>query len=959
MFSVLLRQSVNVLVLLCCWFAEAAIAQQSAETKVANVIKSESDSREYRYLTLPNQLRVLLVSDMSAEKSAAALNVNIGSHQNPSARPGLAHLLEHMLFLGTQKYPGAGEYQSFISEHGGVNNAYTDAENTNYFFDVEHSALEAGLDRFAQFFIEPSFDATYLDREKNAVNAEFLATINDDDRRQWDVLRGVFNPEHPASGFSVGNLETLVDAEDHSLREDLLEFYRSNYSANLMTLVVVGKYPLDELQKIVAPRFSLILNQKKSIPNNYPSVFLPQALPATLKVQSVKDVKKLTLVFPVPNDQQQYQVKPWSYLAQIIGSEASGSFFAFLKGLGWASHLEAGTLLSSRNEGLFSVAIELTDEGVKAKDQIVSAFFDYIKVMTARGVSEWRFNEMQQLGAINFRFRERRTAIEIASELSQSMQEYPAQDVLRGATLFGKYDEVLLKKALGYLSKDNVLMVIMMPDFSGELTSAYYHAPFSIAHGIPEIMELKSSYHQRLSLPERNIFIPKNIVLKTPSMLPSQEGGMNRRVPVLLSDTEQMKLWFLQDTHFHSPKAQLNFRFKLPQLNGSLDNSARAQLYVALLADQLNEYAYPARIAGLTFDINAHARGFDINITGYTDKQNLLVNKILVALEQSVFERERFVKIKDALVRQWRNDEKDVPYGVLARKIPRLQFLPFWGGREYLESIQKTSFDQFTLFAADFLRGAKVDALFYGNLYPQDALKLSSLIEHQLLQKFSNRLPQMVKVLRPENKEDKSWLYIYPLEHKDRVVELYIQAQGVTADDSAHMMLINQILAPQFYNQLRTEKQLGYIVDLEPLPLRNIEASFFVVQSPGATTDILQREISSFLDAAAGGLTDSFNANKLSLLSSLREPALSLEDQSERFWQSVLLGDVAFSREQELLIAASKITPASLKQYYEQSFLPKKRRLWLSTEKFESQAEFEVIDNVAEYQQKLQGYLFP
>ncbi|GAL28264.1 protease III precursor [Vibrio variabilis] len=76
---------------------------------------SPNDNRSYRYLTLNNELRVLLIQDEQAQKSAAALAVNVGHFDDPSDREGLAHYLEHMLFLGTEKYPKVGEFQSFIS----------------------------------------------------------------------------------------------------------------------------------------------------------------------------------------------------------------------------------------------------------------------------------------------------------------------------------------------------------------------------------------------------------------------------------------------------------------------------------------------------------------------------------------------------------------------------------------------------------------------------------------------------------------------------------------------------------------------------------------------------------------------------------------------------------------------------------------------------------------------------
>jgi len=931
----------------------------TAVIKLNNITKSENDNREYRYLTLSNNLKVLLISDAGAEKSAAALNVHVGSHQNPKQRPGLAHFLEHMLFLGTEKYPQSGEYQDFISQHGGTNNAYTAEENTNYFFDIENASLEPALDRFAQFFISPSFDANYVEREKNAVNAEYLAKINDDDRREWDVYRSLFNPEHPAANFSVGNLETLSDQDGHSIRDDLINFYQNYYSANLMTLVVLGNHKLDDLQKMVEGRFGQIPDKNRLINDVYPKLFLPKSLPVSVSVKPIKELRQLSFVFPVPNYAAKYRTKPLSYISQLLGSEASGSLLALLKGLGWAESLKAGVFYEGRHDGLFGVSIMLTKDGVRAKDQIVSAVFDYLKVINNRGVSDWRFSELQQISDIDFRFHEKQAAMDTVMELAQSMQDYTAQDVLSGSYLYANYDETLIKQSLSYLNKDNVLISFMAPEVTGNSVSSYYQAAFTQSVGIPEVLELKPVYYQRLSLPERNIFIPKNLAIKTPSMLPVPENQANKNAPTLMVDTDLLKLWFLQDQTYRSPKAELNLRFKLPILNNSLDNAARAQLFAALIADQLNEYAYPASLAGLNFSVSANARGLELNVAGYTDKHSLLVSKILTSIAQADFVQNRFDKIKDDLIRQWRNEDKNIPYSVLAKKIARLQYLPYWGDREYAESLQKTTFDQFKSFTVDFLRGTKIDALFYGNLYPQDAIKLSALIEHQLLQKRFNRLPQLAKVLRAENKDNKSWLYVYPLEHKDHAVELYIQALGPYVDDTAHMRLLTQILDPQFYNQLRTEKQLGYIVGVSPMEFKNVEASFFVVQSPSVNAELLVNEINEFLFRASGNLLENFAENKASLLAELREPIWSMHEQSEKFWQSILMNDYEFNRQQELINAVAKITPDSLRKYYEAAFLPKRRRLWLSTEKLDNMKDFDLIQNVADYQQKQQGYLYP
>ena len=94
---------------------------------------------------------------MEADKSAASLGVKCGTALDPVPLYGTAHFLEHMLFMGTSKYPDEAEYQQYISNNGGSTNAYTAFTETNYHFDISNEGFEGGIDRFSQFFISPAF----------------------------------------------------------------------------------------------------------------------------------------------------------------------------------------------------------------------------------------------------------------------------------------------------------------------------------------------------------------------------------------------------------------------------------------------------------------------------------------------------------------------------------------------------------------------------------------------------------------------------------------------------------------------------------------------------------------------------------------------------------------------------------------------------------------------------------
>ena len=135
--------------------------------------KSPNDHRSYRALVLDNGMRALVISDPETEMSAAALSVHVGQFHDPIDRQGLAHFLEHMLFLGSKKYPTVGDYRKFIMGNGGRSNAGTGQENTTYHFEITPDNLDEGLDRFSQFFTSPSFDPDYVKREREAVHSEY------------------------------------------------------------------------------------------------------------------------------------------------------------------------------------------------------------------------------------------------------------------------------------------------------------------------------------------------------------------------------------------------------------------------------------------------------------------------------------------------------------------------------------------------------------------------------------------------------------------------------------------------------------------------------------------------------------------------------------------------------------------------------------------------------------------
>lgn len=924
-------------------------------------VKPEIDERDYRHLTLDNGLQVLLISDPNADKSAAALDVHIGHNQNPLGREGLAHFLEHMLFLGTEKYPEPDAYQNFISRHGGRHNAYTAPEHTNYYFDIDPDALEPALDRFAQFFIAPLFNADYVERERHAVDSEYKARLKNDARREQDVHRELMNPAHPAARFAVGNLTTLADTEERPLRADLVRFYEQYYSADRMALSVLGNESLDELQSMVKERFKAIPKRDVTLPSSYPPLFAKKRLPLKVEIEPEKEQRQLSLLFPVPSDRSHLGEKPLNYIGHMLGHEGQGSLLSLLKDLGWAENLSAGARHRDRHDALFQVSIELTELGVRATDQIVALAFHTIEQLRRDGVSEWRYRELKQMGEINFRFSEPQPPMETVQRLAYRLHLYAPEDVLRGAYHYRQYDAKLIGTYLDAMRSDNVLISLVAPEVEGEASSSYYQAPFRTRPVESDHPKIKERIQKRLSFPEPNAFIPTRLEVKEAPMLPGpgERGEQSPEHPEKVLDRDRLRVWFQWEDRYAVPKSRMRLRLKLPRVAASAEGAARMELVARLLEDQLNEFAYPAQIAGLDFSLRPHARGLDIDIFGYSSRQNLLFTKIVEALRKGRFDEDRFDDLKNRVIRQWRNEDKETPYAVIAREIPRLHYAPYWRGRDLIEPLEATSLKQLHEFTDSLVKDASVEALLYGNLYRQEAVRLAAYIEHQLLGDVTRRELKPARVYRQQGGEETPWVYRYPLDHDDQVVMLYLQGLSTSPQDAAHMRLLRQILRPAFFHELRTERQLGYVATLFALPLRDQEGTALVVQTPSASVERVWQEMEAFLADGEQYLDENLEDQRSALVRELRKPAKTLQEQSERYWDSLMLGDERFDRRERIAQEVEAITPESLKRYYRQVFVENGRRLWLVTDEADPERSAREISDIIDYQRSLETLIYP
>jgi secreted Zn-dependent insulinase-like peptidase len=908
--------------LLPCLWALLALAFALPASAV-EVIKSPSDDREFRYLQLTNGMKVLLVSDPDADKAAASLSVGVGSASDPPDRQGLAHFLEHMLFLGTAKYPKAGEYDEFMNANGGSENAYTAFENTNYHFSIDKDHLEAALDRFAQFFIAPLFTAEYVQREKNAVHSEYKARIKDDDRRVYSALQQVINPEHPFSKFAVGNLDTLSDRDGSAIRDELIGFYRRHYSADVMNLAVLGKEPLPLLEQWVRARFEQVENRSLQPTPIAVPLFRPGQLPMRLDVEPLREERQLQLYFPIPAVAAHYRQKPIDYIANLLGHEGEGSLLSSLKARGWADQLGAGLGRDDSDGAAVSVSIRLSEDGLRHMDDIVDLVFQTLRLIERDGISPWRYAEQARLAQIAFQFDQKDSPISAVIDLAETLDRVGPADVVRAHFLMMDFDEALIRRYLGCLRPDNMLMVVTANGVKTDRRDPWYDTAYAI-RPIEEAALRRwatADISASLALPAPNPFIPENTALRA-------VDADATAIPARVDQQPGYELWFKQDETYKQPRADFYFSVRTPVGNDSPEHAVLTSLYTQLVSDELNEFSYAAQLAGLSYSIYPHIRGFTVRVSGYSDKLDLLLTRIVAALRQPAFTEEAFARERQDLVRDLENIRHENPYEQILSEVAKLIVHPSWTEARRLEAARRVSLDDLQTFQSQLLHDVQIVALAHGNLRRVDARELGDIVKTGLL------LPATPAAVAPGQvvQLDSGTVYRRELQvsHPDSAVVAYFQGKDRSAEERARFELLAQVLEAPFYNDLRTEKQLGYVVSVGSLPLLEVPGITFLIQSPTTHPVDLETNIAQFINdyrrAIAAMPAELFEIHRDGLLSRILTREDRLQMRTDRYWSDLDVQRYQFDGRQQLADAVRRITLQDFRKTYEQVLLDAGRR---------------------------------
>lgn len=886
---------------------QVASLSSNALIEKQNIVQSQNDDRQYRYVTLENGLKVVLVSDSKADKSAASMDVHIGHMADPKDRQGLTHFLEHMLFLGTDKYPKVGQYNEFLKANGGWSNAGTGQEHTNYFFQVNQDALEEATDRFAQFFISPSLDAKYVAREKNAVHSEYSMKIKDDARRIYEVLKDTTNQAHPASQFSVGNLDTLADRENDLLIDDLNALYKAHYTSSKMALALVGREDLNTLEKWAREKFSAIPNNGKKAESAKVSPYLPEQLGVNISITPMKDTRTLSLYFPVPNSTKYLEEKPLDLVVSLLGQEGKGSLFSYLKAQGLIESLSTGYSGPDDFEQ-FNLNMTLTPKGLKDYQTVNEAVFSYLNLLTNKIFNQSYFNELNAIAKTNFDFKEKGSASSTARNLSSQLQYYAPKNILNANYLYTEYSHQLVLDYLSQMIPENMRQVLVAKGLKTDKVQAEYDTPYSITQlSESEVARYKApKVIAALTLPAANPFIAANLTLK------AIETDVSN--PEVVYEKAGFKLWHKQDTEFRIPKAAVYIQIYSDQAGKDASARAKNHLYNALLNDSLNEFGYPAKEAGLNYNVWSTSAGMGFGVNGYDEKQLDLLKTINNRIRNLTIDEATFTLHKERLMRKWHNAKFDRPYSQARSAMAQLQRSGVYSENALAKALNTVTISELDKYINDFHKHIEIEILVHGNILKAESEQLAKTL-WSLNMKNSDAKSRADKIIKL-NKTNHELTQELMIDHNDStIIANYISSDN-SLTNRAKYSLFGSMFNAAFFKTIRTDQQLGYIVSGRNIRLEDYPGLSFLIQSPKVGPVELMHRVDNFMLDYKTTLNDiteeKFADYKKGLIKNIEAKHKNLNERTSHYWSEINDKAFNFDSNERMVAEITKITKAQM-----------------------------------------------
>lgn len=853
------------------------------------MIIPKTENRQINHEILSNGIKAIYVEDKDTDKTTVAVSVNVGSYSNPKEFQGLAHFLEHMLFMGSKKYPDEDFYEVNVKKFGGSSNAYTDTFETVYYFSVFNNGVELVLDIFSRFFIDPLFNEDSVSREINAVNSEHLKNINDDNWRIYQMMKNLAIKNNSYNSFATGSKETM---NENQIRAKMIEFYNKYYVSENISITVVSNLSIKTQMKMVAKTFGEIKKKsmeiitiEKPIYNNFGKSY--QMVP-------LSDIQQLIYIWETGISSKYMENKLFNVLNLVLVSAYKNSLYNHLKVLGL---IESMYINIEEQLGVFSIIFQLTKDGLHKLNEIdgylkyaIKRIFEMFKTDSIRDINSY----YKKIFELNFNFTEKEEPNNLAIYLANSSHRYPLNEAYSGPHLMKKMENNIPQDFFDSFDRCVKLLVSENKLYKNESKDPNYGTLYG---EIENVNGVESEFDFVINLD--NDFIDMNPKLINIDDIES--------APINIRD----KVWFASLSKFNEATIKGGFIFNTSKLYSNEKNYLLTKLAIGCLSFYLNQELF--NIFSLDFNIDVLSKpSYNSIVLSYSCpndpfKFNQFINLTLKLLTNPNIP-EVIISSKIKTMREnMGNIKKENPWQYADYYFNQLSL-----STEYnldnllkiLDEIEKQkSVNMLNQHIASIFSESSLSILFVGNM-TADQLPNNNTVNKLLFNQQDSlpmvTLPKSLSIKHP-NPEEKS-----------NCVEIVYSIGTFEPLRWIHTFMTYLILEQPFFDELRTKKQMGYLVKCL---MNNLGNNYYFIQKVQSdkSCDIIKKEIQKF-NSRALDIIKKCNLDewKTSAKNYIEEKDNNTGDVFNRFFTEIISRKYLFNRKKLLIQQLDKVTVESL-----------------------------------------------
>ena len=597
---------------------QESLVEETVAVELPEGIKKVLDLEGIAEYRLDNGVKVLLFPDGSKPQFTINVTVNVGSRHEGYGESGMAHLLEHMLFKGTDKFPDTPKW---LKDRGVLNmNGTTWYDRTNYYETLPASDenLEFAIDMEADRLVNSWIRGSDLASEMTVVRNEFERGENSPQRILMQRIMSTGFDWHNYGKSTIGNRSDIERVPVDRLRD----FYRKYYQPDNITVVLAGKFEAQKALNLIQTYFGVLETPDRELAKTYteePS----QDGQRRIELRRSGDVELVGVGYHIPAASNE-DYAALEVLVKILGNQPDGPLYEALVKTELAADVSAFAF-KTHDPGMMLVMAEISEGADLEKAE--EAMLDSIQSVAEIDITEERVKrEIQGL------LQQRERLFANSEKFAIQLSEWQAYGDWR---LFFLYRDRIEKvtvddvKAVAkkYLVTDNRTVGVFLP------TKETERAP------LPDRVDLESllvDYKGREAIAQGESFDPTPENIDARSITGEFDSGV--KYVLLPKKTRGEKVFVSGKLHFGSPES-LGSKIEASEMMGSLMTRGTETIEYQAFRDKLNEL-------GATLSISTNPGDLSYSIEAKKDTLNDVLLLLKSALREPKFAEEEFEVVR-------------------------------------------------------------------------------------------------------------------------------------------------------------------------------------------------------------------------------------------------------------------------------------------------------------------------